>query len=369
MESLTEDFLSIVLNETPLLDVRAPVEFEKGAFKNAANIPILEDEERHLVGIEYKKSGNEAAVRLARELIKEEGKEARTKKWLKWLESHPDAILYCFRGGQRSRIAQEWLKEAGYDITRIKGGYKAFRNYLIDESIRISAEMDTLIIGGRTGSGKTLLLEKINNAIDLEALARHRGPSFSGYAKEQTTQIGFENDLAYELIQKYHTGLRQIVIEHESKNIGRCYMPPEVYSNLMQGSLILLNAPMQRRVEITHKEYVQNAIDEYTKMFGEEEGLEKWREHTLFRLKKIRKRLGDLRYRTLSAIFENALQTYKQSGSLEEFKEFIEILLRDYYDPMYDYQIEKTSLPIVFEGDEAAVLDFIKASLSQDRGS
>ena len=371
MESLTEDFLSIVLNETPLLDVRAPVEFEKGAFKNAVNIPILEDEERHLVGIEYKKSGNEAAVRLARELIKEEGKEARTKKWLEWLESHPDAILYCFRGGQRSRIAQEWLKEAGYDITRIKGGYKAFRNYLIDESIRISGEMDTLIIGGRTGSGKTLLLEKVQNAIDLEKLANHRGSSFGGYAKEQNSQIGFENDLAYELIQKYHDGLRQIVIEHESKNIGRCYMPPEVYANLMNGRLILLTAPMQRRIEITHKEYVQNAIEEYTQEFGEEEGIERWCERTLFRLTKIRKRLGDLRYRTLVAIFENALQTYKKSGSLEEFKEFIEILLRDYYDPMYDYQIEKTSLPIVFEGDEAAVMEFLarEASLVQDRGS
>ncbi len=360
MESLTEDFLSIVLNETPLLDVRAPVEFEKGAFKNTANIPILEDEERHLVGIEYKKSGNEAAVRLARELIKEEGKETRTKKWLEWLKNHPDAILYCFRGGQRSRIAQEWLRDAGYKITRIKGGYKAFRNYLINESIRISGQMETLIIGGRTGSGKTLLLEKLPNAVDLESIARHRGSSFGGYAKEQNTQISFENDLAYELIQKYHVGVRQIVIEHESKNIGRCYIPQEVYANLMRGGLILLQAPMEKRVEITHKEYVQNAIEEFAREFGKEEGIEKWRERTLFRLAKIRKRLGDLRYRTLSAIFENALQTYKQSGELEEFKEFIEILLRDYYDPMYDYQIEKTALKIIFKGDEAAVLEFLQ---------
>ena len=362
MESLTEDFLSIVLNETPLLDVRAPVEFAKGAFKNAVNIPILEDEERHLVGIEYKKSGNKAAVQLARKLIKEEGKDARTKKWLEWLYSHPDTILYCFRGGQRSRIAQEWLRDAGYDITRIKGGYKAFRNYLIDESIKISAEMDTLIIGGRTGSGKTLLLEKVDNAIDLEKLANHRGSSFGGYAKGQNTQIGFENDLAYELIQKYHSGVRSIVIEHESKNIGRCYIPPEVYANLMSGKLILLSASMQKRVEITHKEYVQSAIEEYTREFGKEEGVEKWKERTLFRLSKIRKRLGDLRYRTLSTIFENALRTYKQSGSLEEFKEFIEILLRDYYDPMYDYQIEKTTQEIIFAGDESEVLEFLQNS-------
>lgn len=359
MGNLTEDFLSIVLNETPLLDVRAPIEFAKGAFKNAANIPILEDEERHLVGIEYKNRGNAAAVELARNLIKEEGKKERTNRWIKWLESHRDAILYCFRGGQRSRIAQEWLAERGYAITRIKGGYKAFRNYLLNESIRISDEMDTLIIGGRTGSGKTLLLEKLQNAIDLEKLANHRGSSFGSYAKEPNTQIGFENDLAYELIQKQHAGMHTIVIEHESKNIGRCYIPPEVYSNLMQGKLLLLTASMERRIEITHKEYVQNAIAEYIEEFGKEEGVRQWHERTLFRLSKIRKRLGDLRYRTLQKIFENALQTYKTTESLEDFKEFIEILLRDYYDPMYDYQIEKTNQEIIFKGDETEVLEFL----------
>ena len=77
---LTDDFLSIVLNETPLLDVRAPIEFKKGAFLNANNIAILEDKERHLVGIKYKNEGNEAAVKLAEELIKKQGQEERIQK-------------------------------------------------------------------------------------------------------------------------------------------------------------------------------------------------------------------------------------------------------------------------------------------------
>ena len=360
MESLTEDFLSIVLDETPLLDVRAPVEFEKGAFKNTVNIPILEDEERHLVGIEYKKRGNEAAVELARTLIKEEGKEARTQKWLHWLHEHPGAILYCFRGGQRSRIAQEWLHEAGFEITRIKGGYKAFRNYLLNESETISKKIETMIIGGRTGSGKTHLLQKIPNSIDLEALARHRGSSFGSYLQGQNTQIGFENDLAYELIQKYHAGARRIVIEHESKNIGRCYLPQKVYDNLMQGRLILLKTPMSHRIRIIHKEYIQNALEEYTRTFGAEEGIRKWEERTLFQLKKIRKRLGDLRYRTLVEIFQNSLKKYIADDDLSEFDLFIELLLQEYYDPMYDYQIAKTSLPILFEGEEREILDFLE---------
>jgi len=356
---LSDDFLSIVLNETPLLDVRAPVEYAKGAFKNSVNIPILEDEERRLVGTEYKKSGNEAAVALARELIQESGKELRTKKWLEYLAANPSAILYCFRGGQRSGIAQQWLKEAGYDIVRIKGGYKAFRNYLMDASLTLSKELDTHIIGGRTGSGKTLLLHKFENAVDLEGLAHHRGSSFGAFAQRQKSQIGFENNLTYALIQKKHAGHKNIVIEHESHNIGQCYIPKEVYDNFMQGKLILLHTPMQQRVAITHQEYVVNALDEYMQHYPQD-GLQKWAERTLLSLKKIRKRLGSERYSKLEMIFRNALEQYERSGDLAHFNTFIEILLREYYDPMYDYQIQKASLEIIFEGNAQEIEEFLK---------
>lgn len=362
MQKLTDDFLSIVLNETPLLDVRAPIEFNKGAFAHTTNIPILEDKERHLVGTEYKKNGNEAAVALAEELIKESGKEARVAKWLAYLKENPTAVLYCFRGGQRSGIAQEWLREAGREIVRIKGGYKAFRNYLLEESLRISQELETLIIGGRTGSGKTILLQELDNVIDLEGLAHHRGSSFGAFSASQNTQIGFENDLAYELIQHYHRGERKIVIEHESHNIGQCYIPKDIYTNLMQGELIILHTPMEQRVEITLKEYVIDAIEEYTLHHGEA-GAMLWAERTLKSLKKIKKRLGDERYRTLESLFSNALQRYKEDGGFEHFKEFIEILLREYYDPMYDYQIQKGPLKVLFEGNSAEVASFVKESL------
>ncbi len=359
MAALSDDFLSIVLNETPLLDVRAPVEFEKGAFKNSVNIPILEDEERHLVGIEYKNKGNEAAVALARELIQESGKEQRTQQWLEYLAENPSAILYCFRGGQRSGIAQQWLKEAQRDIVRIKGGYKAFRNYLMQESLQLSKELDTLIIGGRTGSGKTVLLNQFENAVDLEGLAHHRGSSFGAFAKKQNSQIGFENDLAYTLIQKKHAGHKRIIVEHESHNIGQCYIPKEVYENFMQGKLILLQTPMQERVAITHQEYVVNALDEYTQHYGQE-GLQKWAEQTLLNLKKIRKRLGSERYEKLGTLFQDALAEYKRSNDLTHFNAFIEILLREYYDPMYDYQIQKTPLEIIFKGNAQEIKEFLK---------
>jgi tRNA 2-selenouridine synthase len=57
----SKDFKHIVLNETPLIDVRAPIEYEKGAFPNAVNLPLMDNEERHVIGIKYKEDGHDDA--------------------------------------------------------------------------------------------------------------------------------------------------------------------------------------------------------------------------------------------------------------------------------------------------------------------
>jgi tRNA 2-selenouridine synthase len=356
---LSDDFLSIVLNETPLLDVRAPVEFNKGAFLNAVNLPILTDRERELVGTEYKEHGNEAAVALAERLIKNEGKEQRVALWQAYLREHPDAKLYCFRGGQRSGIAQSWLEEAGIEITRLKGGYKAFRNYLMQQSELISKRTPTLILGGRTGSGKTILLNELENAIDLEGIANHRGSSFGAFYNEQPTQIDFENTLAYRLIQFQHKGFEKLVLEHESHNVGRVFIPKPVYDNFMQGELILLQTPLHQRVDIIYEEYVLAALAEYGTYF-QEEALHQWSTQVLAGLKRIQKRLGNERYRELSDLFLKATAHHGTQAAEEDYKAWIAELLQHYYDPMYDYQIQKSTMPVVFEGEADSVREFLK---------
>lgn len=356
---LTEDFRSLVLNNTPLLDVRATVEFEKGAFAQTTNIPILTDRERELVGTMYKKKGNSAAVALAEELIKQEGKRQRVEMWKEYIDANPQAYLYCFRGGQRSAISQAWLEEAGVKITRLKGGYKAFRNYLMEESLRISAEVDTLIIGGRTGSGKTILLHEIPNSIDLEGLAHHRGSSFGGFVERQPTQINFENNLAYDLIQFEHKHPNKpLVIEHESHNIGRAFIPKPVYVNFMQGKLILLETPMQERVEIIFEEYIVNSLASYLKKHAQE-GVKIWSDAIANNIDKIKKRVGSELHDKLQNILKNSLEIQLRTGDLQGYKELIEILLVSYYDPMYDYQIEKSEIPILFRGGHKEIADFL----------
>ena len=361
---LTNDFRSIVLNNYPLIDVRAPIEFEKGAFFNAKNLPLLNDKERQAIGICYKKHGNKKAVELGHKLIQGSVKKERVTAWKDFISDNKNIYLYCFRGGQRSKISQMWLNDIDINITRLKGGYKAFRNYLMLETQRITSEIDTIIIGGRTGSGKTLLLNKLDNTIDLEGLANHRGSSFGSFVTKQPSQIDFENNLSYKLIQMETLKPKNLIIEHESQNIGRCFIPKQIYQNFIAGKLIILETPFETRVNIIHDEYVTSAIDSYYQHF-KDEGASLWAENIKSGLNRIKKRLGSQQHLELINIFDYAFKQQLINGDIQSHKEWIRILLKNYYDPMYDYQIQKSPIPIIFKGDKKAVFDFIQEKESK----
>lgn len=358
MQNLTDDFTSIVLNNTPLIDVRAPIEFEKGAFKNAVNLPILNDKQRELVGTKYKQEGNEAAVKLAEELIQLKGKDERVSEWKEFLKKYSNAYIYCFRGGQRSGISQEWLAENGIEIPRLKGGYKLFRNFLMEKTLEITKNSNTIILGGKTGSGKTLLIEKLKNAIDLEKIANHRGSSFGNYVNAQPTQINFENNLAYELIKFNDKKFKNLVIEHESHNIGKSFIPKDVYENLMDGKLIILEVPIEERVEITFDDYITKSLETYLQEY-DHDGINQWSIDVNKNLDKMKKRLGSKSYIDLKTIFTDCLEIHLATNETQCYKQLIKILLEDYYDPMYEYQIKKTEIPIIFRGNFDEILNFI----------
>ena len=356
---LSDDFKSIVLNRTPLIDVRAPVEFANGAFPNAVNLPLMNDEERHLIGIRYKEEGNAAAVKLGHELVSGEIKEGRVQAWSDLMAAQPEAMLYCFRGGQRSKISQEWISQSGREITRLKGGYKAFRNYLMSETEKSIGRFKPIVLGGRTGSGKTILLKKLENSIDLEALANHRGSSFGRKIIPQPTQINFENALAYELIQKLEKGFKHLVFEDEGKNVGNVYIPKSFAAYLAEAPRVILETSTEERVETTFNEYVLEAQQMY-KEAGYKDPLAVWQEDIQSAMDRIMKRIGSERHKEVCAIFENAVGEQMRSGSLDAYKAWAEYLLREYYDPMYDYQIQKRSELIAFRGSSEEVLEYLK---------
>jgi len=354
---LWEEFESIVLQSRPLIDLRAPVEFAQGAFEGAVNLPLMSDEERAAIGTRYKEQGNLAAVALGKALVAPQ-KEQLIAKWSDFIKSHPDALIYCFRGGQRSAIAQGWLHEAGVDIDRLKGGYKAFRSFLTQRSLEIGKSSKKLIVAGTTGSGKTELIYKIQNSIDLEGLAKHRGSAFGPQAQPQPTQIAFENDLAYALIRHNAKRHNYLVIEDESHNIGRTYIPKPLFESLKDGEYIELITPIDRRVAITFEEYVPKAIAQYEQL-DTKHGYAMWQEYVKNSLQKIHRRLGGERFEAMNTQLDVAFAGYER-GDNEPFFEWIKILLEEYYDPMYNYQMQKSTKRFVFRGSESEVIEYIE---------
>jgi len=357
---LVDDFRALVCERTPLIDLRAPVEFAKGSFPTAVNLPLMDDRERELVGTMYKREGNEAAVELGHRLVSGSVKEERMRRWRSFVQENPQACIFCWRGGQRSEIVQRWLYETySLEVPRLEGGYKAFRNYLIAESLRLAAKKRIVVLGGRTGSGKTILLAELEDSIDLEALAMHRGSAFGRYASAQPPQIAFENALAYELITLDSRAFERVVVEDESRNIGQRYIPPEIFAIFQQAPVVIVHRSLEERVEISYREYVLFAQADYDKALERGETPYGWYETMRHNFKRIEKRLGNERYTRLSRIFEEAWEYQCKRGDPSAHKGWIAALLKEYYDPMYDYQIAKRSEQIVFRGSEDEILEYL----------
>jgi len=356
---LSSDFRSIVLQSTPLIDVRAPIEYTKGSFPNATNLPLMSNEERHEVGIIYKQHGNAKATELGYQLVSGEIKKSRVEAWQRFVAAYPEAKLFCFRGGQRSQISQQWLDEAGQCIVRLDGGYKAFRQWLIEQTDSSIDSFEPIILGGRTGSGKTILLKKMQNIIDLEGLANHKGSSFGRHITPQPTQIDFENVLAYELIQKLADGHTTLIFEDEGRNIGRINVPQTLASYLKTAPLIILQTPLKQRVNITFDEYVVVA-QQMQKEVAIDGAIERWSRDISEAMQRIQRRLGGLGYQILCDMFDNAVDVQSSTGSLEAHRSWVEYLLVEYYDPMYDYQITTRSEQVIFRGSEDEILEYLR---------
>ena len=358
---LVDNFEKIAKEKYHLIDTRAPVEYEKGSFPNSINLPLMNNEEREKVGTTYKQNGQEEAIKLGYSLVSGEIKESRVKAWVEFIKANPDTHIFCWRGGMRSEIVQQWIYEAsGIKVPKLKGGYKAFRNYLISRSLELAKQKDIYILGGRTGSGKTLILRDIPNSIDLEGIARHRGSAFGRYAEPQPSQISFENALAYAQIEHNSKDYKALVIEDESRNIGQRYIPHELFEIFQKGRVVIVEVPLEKRVDITYDDYVLFAQREYDESYSNGLCEYNWYDTMLHNFRRIKKRLGSERYKKFIDIFESAWQYQQKTGDASRHKEWIGALLRDYYDPMYDYQIEKKRERIVFRGSSDEVKEYLR---------
>lgn len=344
---------ALLTANTPLLDVRAPMEYAHGAFPTAKNLPLLNDHERMAVGKLFKSGGQQAAIDYGHKLVQGNLKEARVAGWMNYIRQHPDAALYCYRGGLRSQIVQQWLAEAGVSIARIEGGYKRMRRALINTIDTVAAQSKMLIVAGKTGSGKTHLVNALNNSIDLEGLANHRGSAFGPRVRQQPTQINFENALAIALMQLPWQSAMHLFLEDESRAIGSLSLPKSLHATMLQSPIAVLEESLEVRVNTILQDYIVSNYHEFVAA-NAATAQSRFADYLLTSLGKIKRRLGGENHDRLRAIMESALAAGE--AGLGAHAEWIEQLLVTYYDPMYEYQLGKKSSRILFRGTREELL-------------
>jgi tRNA 2-selenouridine synthase len=314
--------------EIPLVDARSPGEYAHSHIPEAINLPILNDEERVHVGTLYKNSGALAATLKGFELVGPRFHEIQKSA----LTQFPDrkVILYCWRGGMRSQILSWLLSQVGFQVFRLEGGYKSYRKFTFDQ-VRLSYPY--LVLGGKTGTGKTVLLQKLREegeqVIDLEALAHHKGSSFGAIGqKPQPSVEHFENLLAEQL--RLIDSKNPIWIENESQRIGNILLPESMYVQMTQSPRIEIQKTTEERIEHISQEYAQlDAIE------------------LMDAVKRIQKRLGGLRT-------QQAIEDIKNKNHASWIANML-----IYYDKAYEFDLQR------HDPDKTIVLDLHKKSLSQ----
>ncbi|MBJ6725132.1 tRNA 2-selenouridine(34) synthase MnmH [Geomesophilobacter sediminis] len=305
----TVAFNESLLETHLLVDARTPLEYEEDHIPGAVNVPLLTNEERVEIGIIHKNDGPKAArlrglaltAHRFPEMVDAVAKEAGGRP----------IVVYCWRGGLRSKTIATVLDLAGFPARQMIGGYKAFRNQVSAFFQDFRHPTPLVVLHGMTGIGKTTLLAILEQrgfaVLDLEGLARHRGSAFGELGLTQAlTQKRFET-LLWDAIRKLPSDI-PLVLEGESQRIGRLSLPGDFYDKMAQGIRVWCHAPVPVRV--------QRLIAEY--------GLPEYKEEMAEALGRIKKRLGGKCYEELK-------------GNLErwEMEPFMTGLIELYYDKVY----------------------------------
>lgn len=322
-----DDFLAHA-DALPVIDVRTPAEFAQGHIPGADNLPLFSNEERAEIGTLYRQEGKDQALLTGLDRV---GPKMRTiVTTAREMAPDGDVLVHCWRGGMRSG-ALAWLLEfAGMAPRTLKGGYKEYRRFVLRA---LEEPRDLRVLGGPTGAGKTDILRILKDAgeqvIDLEAIARHRGSVFGHLGMEgQPTQEQFENELG--LLWHSMDHRRPVWIEDESRRIGRVVLPNNLYALKSAAPTVLVNRPIDERIERLVAEYGRWGSDRLIEAVGS-----------------IRKRLGGARTAEICARISG--------GDLECACR----LLLKYYDSAYAHALERrgieaTSITLTGAADDAS---------------
>jgi tRNA 2-selenouridine synthase len=339
IEKVNIEYFLELSKQHPVIDVRSPGEFNHAHIPGAYSLPLFTDEERAIVGTAYKQESREKAIKHGLDFFG-----TKMKKMVEEVEgilnlrrtiadgnpNHSEiqnrkpkiVLLYCWRGGMRSGAVGWLLDVYGFKVYMLRGGYKKFRNYVLET---FKLPFDLKILGGYTGSGKTEVIKELKRkgelVIDLEDTAKHKGSAFGNIGMpRQPTQEMFENILSGELrTLRYEPKTRgqnsnpQLIIQHspiwledESQRIGLINLPSDLWYTIRKSEIYFLDIPFEERLKHLVEEY--GTLD---------------KERMVDAIVRIKERLGGLEAK-------RAIEFLEQNNPIESFR----ILLK-YYDKWY----------------------------------
>lgn len=247
------------------VDVRSEFEFQKETIPGAINIPILNDDERVEISTIYDNKDHECAKKLAIRYASVKLEDIYTK--LLDLSEHHNVCLFCYRGSMRSTVLFNIMKSMGLEIYRLKGGYKAYRKYIIENLDDLINSHEYININGYTGVGKTEILNFLEkshkNVLNLEQLANHRG-SILGNAglTSQPSQKMFES-LLFDKLKIFDDS--PVFVECESGKIGSVNIPQSLRQKYNSSThQVMINCELGKRIARIKSDYLKNsdAIDD-----------------------------------------------------------------------------------------------------------
>lgn len=246
-----------------IIDARSPREFDDDHLPGAINLPVVGNEEYAQVGILYKGDRHRAYLRGVADSLRNMA--AAIDAQLGDLPPHARLLVYCFRGGKRSRLWYDTLRTIGFRTDRLEGGWKRYRRWTIEVLERFPEQFDYHVVNGPTGCGKTRLLQALAAAgeqvLDLEGLARHRGSLIGAIpGVRQPGQKLFESEVL-DVLRRFDPG-RPVWVEAESKKIGDVQLPTALHQGLHRARhRYLVDAPMAERVRVWREDFSHFAAD------------------------------------------------------------------------------------------------------------
>ena len=242
------------------------------------------------------------------------------------------------------------MRDAGVEYPLVVGGYKAMRRFLLEELERSASNARFLLVAGKTGVGKTRVIDAVERSVDLEGLARHRGSSFGRLLDPQPSQIDFENALSIQLLRKLDESAAPVILEDEGKLVGRISLPQALRENMQASGLLVVEEPLDSRVQVIFEDYVLDLGQRYRQRFGPE-GPARHHRHLREGLERIRKRLGGVLHSEIDELMQLAF-----AGDPALHRQWIEALLVKYYDPMYEYQMRQREGAVVARGSREEII-------------